>query len=244
MQCKEQSFFVYGMSVEEEGLTEMFALKKWKLDDYGDQVIARGKCYGNPRFPEGRYIHTSAIVKTEISKESEQLILTTYSGSSYRLDYAELDEEAYESTKESVKYLGTDLDLERCLWLRQQEQKKTMVWLEGILDPCELYVKINQYLKVDEAYYRTEQGEIVKMEAGCHTGMFVDSVLVGDYGRWPPKYPCNWRYMIDGGRISCYLWDGPLDAVKILSEEKDFVIEDSGREVPCKRNEICVLERL
>ena len=32
--------------------------------------------------------------------------------------------------------------------------------------------------------------------------------------------------------------------VKILSEEKDFVIEDSGREVPCKRNEICVLERL
>ncbi len=43
---------------------------------------------------------------------------------------------------------------------------------------------------------------------------------------------------IDGSHISCYQWNGLLDAVRIFNEGKDFVLEDSGREVLCKSNEL------
>ena len=227
----------------------MFELKRWKLDSCtgtlqeGDReaaaaVIARGKCYGNPRFPEGRSIHTSAVVKAELSMESEQIILTTYSGSQYRLDFGEMDGEVYESTRKNAVCLGLETAVERCFRLWQQKQERTRKWLSGLLRPCELYVKINGNLRVEEAFYRTEQGEVVKAAAGCHIGMFMDSVIVGDWEGIPGKYPYGWRYMIDGSRISCYQWNGLLDAVRIFNEGKDFVLEDSGREVLCKSNEL------
>ena len=53
---------------------------------------------------------------------SEQLILTTYSGSQYWLDFGEMDGEAYESTMESANCLGIEPDVERCLWLWRQKQ--------------------------------------------------------------------------------------------------------------------------
>lgn len=125
----------------------MFVLKKWRLDLYEKElvmgngegggisiwirpaqgggkkaVVARGTCYGNPRFPEGRRVRTSKIVKADIREGAEQLILTTYSGSQYGLDFGEMDGEAYESTRESAKCLGIEPDVERCLWLWRQKQ--------------------------------------------------------------------------------------------------------------------------
>lgn len=219
----------------------MFELKKWKLDTHGPSVKAVGKCYGNPRFPKGYYIRTSSVITADISNEPEQIILTTYSGSHYSLSFGEIDEEAYKSTGECAKVLGLELDMERCLCLRQQEVKRTIERLEGVLEPREMYAGIDESLKIYEAYYRPEQGEITKVAAVCHTGMFTDSVIVGGCTRRP--YPCEWRYMIDGRRICCYVWEGQLDAVRIFNEGRDFHMEDGKRDILCKGNEITFVKR-
>ncbi len=88
----------------------MFELKKWKLDKSGKGIIARGKCYGNYRFPEGRSVHTSCVVKAEVLEEREQILLTTYSGSHYALCFTEFDEAAWETTAKLIKELGLNLD--------------------------------------------------------------------------------------------------------------------------------------
>lgn len=223
----------------------MFELRKWKWDVCGkrNRVVARGKCYGNPCFPEGHYIRTSAIAKAELSRDSDRVILTTHSGNCYGLDFGEIDEEVYESTREKAKILGIDLDVERCLELLHQAQQRTIERLEGILEPCELYVKINECLMTEEAYCRTEQGEIVSVPVDFHVGMFTDSVIVGDYGWRSEKYPFEWRYMIDGSRISCYFWDEWLEAVKIFCEGDGVTVENFGRESFCKGHEITVIKR-
>ncbi len=222
----------------------MFELKKWKLEKTGKQIIGWGRCYGNPRFSEGCYIRTSYIAKAEILEEQEQILLTTYSGSRYALPFAGFDEEQWETTAELVKALGLELDSRRCVQLKEQAEEGKKKWLEDLLQPCEIYVKIDESLMAQEVYYRTEQGEIIKMAAGCHTGMFIDSVLIG-YGGFFRKCPCGWRYMIDGGgRITCYFWDGSLDAVRIHNEGRDFIVENGGREILCKGNEITVIERV
>ncbi|MCI8661052.1 MAG: hypothetical protein HFG54_12560 [Lachnospiraceae bacterium] len=221
----------------------MYELKKWQLSCRGEKVVGKGRCYGNPKFCEGCFIHTSAVVEAKLSEDRDRIFLTTRSGNQYVLFLGEMDEGAKEITWEGAKVLGLSLDRERCLSLLQQAQQERREYLEGILKPCEMYVKLNGALMTAEAYYRTEQGELLELEAGCHVGMFTDSVLVGGFGWNQKKCSCEWRYMICGSGISCYFWDGELDAVRIFNEGQDFIAEDSGRKILCKEKEITVLNR-
>lgn len=222
----------------------MFELKNWKLDWREEQIVGRGRCYGNPRFPEGSYIHTSHIVKAEVLPERERILLITHSGSHYALDFGGFDEESWETTAELFKVLGLDFNRNRCEELKEEAEKRKKKGLEDVLRPRELYVRVRDSLMAEEAYYRTEQGEIVKMTVGCHVGMFTNSVIIGGCSDFLRGYPCGWRYLIDGGRrITCYFWDGPLDAVQVFNEGGDFVAENGGTELLCKEDEMTEIKR-
>lgn len=222
----------------------MYALRKWQLNCRGEKVIARGRCYGNPKFHEGCFIHTSAVMKAELSEEMERIVLTTRSGSHYGLSFGEIDESEKALTGEAAEALGLSLDMEKCLNLWQQDRERKREYLAEILNPCEMYVKLDGELMAEEAFYQTVQGEIIEVEIGRHVGMFTDSVIVGGSGWNRREYSCEWRYMICGSRISVYFWDGRLDVVRIFHEGPDFVAGDSGREILCRRNEITAVERL
>lgn len=218
--------------------TVKFTLKRWKLDSFKEKIIAWGNCYGNPEFFKGCYIYTSAIEKAEISEALKRIIVTTHSGNQYALDFAEIDETAYESTKEKAKALGLCLD-----W--QQAQKRTRKQLEEILRPCEMYVKINESLMTEAAYYRTRKNEIVKVAVRCSCGMFTDSVLVEKYDWHSMECFGGWRYLILdwGRRISSYFWNEELEALKVFNEGNDFMIEDFGREILCNKKELTTIKR-
>ena len=44
----------------------MYRLGNWFLEVWGDEVVGRGDCYENPRFSEGHFIHTSAVLEIKI----------------------------------------------------------------------------------------------------------------------------------------------------------------------------------
>ena len=220
----------------------MYELKKWQLNCRGEKVIARGRCYGNPKFHEGCFIHTSPVMKAELSEE--KIVLTTRSGSHYELSFGEIDESEKELTGEAAEALGLSLDMERCLSLWQQARERKREYLAEILNPSEMYIKLDGELMAEEAFYRTGQGEIIELIIRRHMGMFTDSVIVGGLEWNRRECSCEWRYMICGSGISVYFWNGQLDVVRIFHEGPDFVAGDLGREILCRRNEITAVERL
>lgn len=53
------------------------------------------------------------------------------------------------------------------------------------------------------------------------------------------------RSVLDWGRrIFSYFWNDRLEAVKVLNDEEDFVIEHFGKEILCSKNEITTIERV
>lgn len=214
----------------------MYRLKKWYLEQAGGGFIGYGDCYGNPRFFNGEFIHTSYVVKAEVEDEENRMKLFTFSGSCYVLDFADINEVCLESTKKVLESRGIAVGLQKCIALKKQKEEDTKKKLAEILKPNELYVVMTGGRGVSEAYFKTKDGAVVPVPAVVHISMVQDSIIVSKAGL------CDWRIFPSDISVEPYHWSDYLDAVRIENAGDDFVFRGSERVIPCRSGEITVIK--
>lgn len=179
-------------ALEPEGVTSLFEKKKrgmyrleqWRLTgretsqgwDMWDCVIAQGKAFGNPRFPEGHGIHTSPILSCSFTPYA--MTVSTFSGSLYELRYAQINAEA-PLDENLLRRLGAGGKTIRALRSRVQKQKMIRRReIDGRLGRSELYLELKGCESVAAAVFKDENGTLHTIEPWCHSGMFQDSWLI------------------------------------------------------------------
>lgn len=217
----------------------MYRLGNWFLEVWGDEVVGRGDCYENPRFSEGHFIHTSAVLEIKINEEENWMKLFTYSGSCYVLDFADIAEYGAEGARRAFQSKGISFDIEKCVNLRNQRVEKLMQHLSGVLNPGSLYVRMAGGWSVWEAYFKAAENMVVPIEICRHVSSFsCDSILVTD---WRNRL-CDWRIFPYGSGIEPYHWSDGLDTVSIENLGGDFTFKGSHKNILCKQGEITVMK--
>lgn len=216
----------------------MFILKNWYLTTHKDRAIGYGNCFGNPKFPEGFYVHTSSICKGENDPEKSELRLFTKSGSCYHLPYAEINDAYSEDTRTASEILGISLDIGECAKRRREEEEGRKLRLADELACRELYVQMTGGDGAFRAYYKTADGAVIGIPILVHTGMFDDSVLIIDRA-----CGCDWRFFPLGTGIQCYHWADEPETVWLENLGADFVYKGASGDILCKHGEMIVVTK-
>ena len=268
-------------AMEPDGVARLFWKKKngpyrldqWhlygkeKFDGYDGQglhtresVIAQGTVYGNPRFPDGRRIHTSVILSCAFSPDA--MTVTTRSGSIYTLRYdqvnaaAPLDEALF-------RKLGIGGKALRRLRSRVREQKMIRQREAGEqLGGNELYLEVAGCESVAAAWFMDENGTLHTIEPLCHSGMFQDSWLMCEDGvvdfrlfshwmGWEPYHVSDNIARVHirnlSGRDICLQtrnYSAALPAGKTVTVEKEFLQGTEGLFSPDCYNGKSILSQL
>lgn len=198
------------------------------------QIAACGYVIGHPKVDDGIFINTSYV--ESVTMEGDELHIHTQSGSHYRLRLADVYEERLGNTKAALKKLGVSFDMGRCRTLIRENEIKMCVELSGILEPCELYLRMLCDETVTHAYYMAENGVITKAGISYHVGTFQDSILIRVYCK------CDFRFFPNGTNIEPYHWSDGLQAVKIHNICGDFDFKCDQRRIKCKGKEITTIK--
>ncbi len=211
----------------------MYRMEYGYMERYGDTVVAWGEVYGNPKFEEGSFIHTSKVAKAQI--ENEVVHIFTQSGSHYTMEIGEIRSNALECTRDALGTLGVVLDTARCQQIIQAKEEEVCKTASGLLKPGELYIRLSDVNIIRNAYFMDEKGKLIPASVRCHVGTFKDSMLVSVWGA------CDFRYFpeID---MEPYHWSDGLHAVKIHNIGEDFNFRGSSRRILCKRDTITTVE--
>lgn len=215
----------------------MYQLKKWYLEMNSNGFRGHGNCYDNPNFFNGDYITTSYAVRIEAEEEEERLKLFTQSGSCYMMRYEDISEASLELTKKVLESRGIAVDLQKCVALKRKKEDAAHEKIKEILKPNELYVVMPGGLGVNEAYFKTKEGNVVAIPVKVHTGRLQNSVIVSDW----ENGLCDWRIFPAVVSVKLYHWSDYLEAVRIENVGESFMFEGFGRSILCKSGEITVI---
>lgn len=141
-----------------------------------------------------QYITTSII--EDIVEQEDKLIVHTYSGSEYELDFDRIDTNNKNQSLEALKILHVSEKI-----LQTIREVKPYVPLIGLKDDS-LYLETAGDVAVC-AFYKKDN-EIIRLNIGIHLGMIQDSVLIRDVEKG-----VDFRYfphMFSG--LEIYAWDG------------------------------------
>lgn len=216
----------------------MYRLKNWNLEESELDYIGRGTCYENPRFFSGEFITTSRILRVEVENEENRMKIFTFSGSCYVLEYADICPFMAESTQNVLRIMNVEVDLQRCIALREERINATKKKMSELLNPNELYVIMPGSMSIEEAYFKGKDEAITQIDIRVHIGTFVDSILVGD---WITGL-CDWRIFPSIGAVKPYHWSDSIEAVYIENVGETFVFMGSKREIPCNSGEVTVIK--
>lgn len=212
----------------------MIRFEKGYLDFFDGKVSAHGYLFGHEEVDEGTYCDLSHI--QEIMVKDDNFLIRAISGNIYQLEFKEINESMLDCTEEALNQLGVAVDMERIKTIVQQNGQKRAEWLAGVLNPCELYIRLLTDVSVTHAYYMEESGKIVKANVRYHTGTFQDSILIRDYSKF------DFRFFPQGISITPYHWSDGLRAVKIHSICGNLRFRGSFREILCKAGEVTTIE--
>lgn len=215
----------------------MFELKKWNMVMSGVYVMAQGYCFGNPKFSEGFYIHTSVIMKTKVDMEKGYIICITHSGSEYYLDFAEFDIRCREETKAVMEYLDIPLDVaDMCISKTIEKEQQLIKKLDKTMEKGDLFLSLIG-VNACSAYFMYDS--LVKMYIGYHTGMFQDSVLIRDL----ESYKADFRYFPYVASIAPYHTSDAVNRIIIYNDGEEIMFEGSGKEILLKKGVDTIIER-
>lgn len=211
----------------------MFRLRNWYLEDAGDFIRGFGECYGNPRFCEGYYIHTSRVQKIETEEQS--LKLFTKSGSCYVAAFKDANEHVLEHTQKALQLMGIPFDVEKCKMLMRQRTEDEKCQVSKAIYSSELYVKMAGGRSVLSAYFKMADSVVVEISVVRHESFYSDdSILVTDW----KNGLCDWRIFPMGDIVRPYHWSDGLKAVSIENIGDDFIFKGSSRDILCKHGTI------
>ncbi|MCM1217832.1 MAG: hypothetical protein NC548_25350 [Lachnospiraceae bacterium] len=216
----------------------MFRLENWYLTGDSERFIGNGHCYGNPKFAEGLFINTSLVVSIEVEREEKRLKLFTFSGSCYVLDFADIDEDHWECTKEILEQADSAVDWEECLVLKKQKEEAYQKKLADVLKPNELYVVMSGAQGIVRAYFKTNENSIIPIQADVHGGMMKDSIILAEAG------VCDWRIYASLLSARLYHWSDNIGAVHIENVGNDFWFLGFGEGgLCCKSGEVTLIKK-
>lgn len=162
-------------------MSEPYRLDRWCLegsrsDDGNYLFVAWGNVYGNPKFSNGYYIHTSPIKLTERSEDA--LTIITKSGSVYELPFSWFNTEVKRDTK-AYRAAGIDAALMKTIYACSRgEMARRQKEISGRIGSNELYLEVAGCVSVADAWFKDENGTIHRIDPSCHVGMFQDSWLM------------------------------------------------------------------
>lgn len=215
----------------------MYRLKYWQFKIYERGVRCYGNCYGNPNILEGIHIRTSRVEKVEVIWEERTIHVRTHSGSHYVLAFSDIKKSACEKTREVLKSMGVDLDVDACLVEQKKVEDAEKKYVFGVLDAGTLYVRMNGGELLEKAYFKTKAGELLNISVCVHTGMFEDSILVQGCG------VCDWRIFPSPFRVQFYEWSDDINAIYLENIGKDFVFEGPDGDVLCEYGKVIVIPK-
>ena len=224
----------------------MFELKKWHLlTDAKWGVRAYGYVFNNPRFSNGQDITTSHIEKIKVDEENGQIIIMTYSDSTYLLRFDEINVSAAEI--EIIKKYFTFLDIsssvvDKCLKYREKSKEILRKEYAEILKQGDMYL-IMAGKNVIDGYFKGKTGNVEEVGIRVHQGMNQDSVLIrGSAGIDFRYFPKGWKC----DEIKPYQWSQGISRIiiKNIGERLKFINGDEiGEFLICEPGEELVVER-
>lgn len=219
----------------------MFILKNWHLNEYSYGCNASGNTFGNYKFYEGQFIHTSKIEKIYLA-EKDVYILKTHSGSLYQVRESDIDPEYFEQTRRLLeKFEVTDSQSDSDELKKAEE---VLLNKKSIVDNAASYalehIGINElYLVVTgmdvlKAVFKNSGG-IYEIKPRLHVGMFQDSVLITDF-----EYgTVDFRFFPNNISMEPYHWSDNLEKIHIRNiGKRDFMFLATDKNIVCKAGEI------
>lgn len=207
----------------------MFELKNWSMILSGVYAKAQGHCFGNPKFPDGLFIHTSPVVETEVDLEKVHIICITRSGSHYYMDFSELGISFAEETKIAMGHLGIAADiLDMCICRTKEKKQYFMEKLNKTLEKGDLFLSLAGVNAIS-AYFMHDS--LVEMVIAYHTGMIQDSVLIRDL----ENYKADFRYFPYLFEIEPYHTSEEIRRIIILNSGEEILFRGSSGETLLKR---------
>lgn len=218
----------------------MFRLKNWHMELRSRGPVAFGECYDNPKFSNGFRVHTSVVSRLEPDSERKTLNIFTHSGSCYRADWEDMDENEAESTGEVFQSTGVPFDMEQCLAFKRQRREEKERKLSEMLYPGWLYVEMAGSYTLRSSWFKNEEGELVPIPVTRHLSTFSsDSFLITD---WETGL-CDWRIFSEGSAVTPYRWSESIKAVYLENTGDNFVFRGADREMLCESGKITFIER-
>lgn len=215
----------------------MFVLKNWYMITSEKYVLAYGYCFGNPKFSEGFFIHTSPVEKTEINLEKGHIICTTKSGSHYCMDFAELDMSYEKETKVAMGYLDISSEtFDKCISISQEKEQQLMEKLDKTMEKGDLFLSL---VGVNACCAYFKDTSLIKMNIGYHVGMFQDSVLICDL----ESYKADFRYFPYETAIEPYHTSEGIYRIVVLNDGGEVIFKGSSGEILLKKGKETIIER-
>lgn len=216
----------------------MIKLVNWYLRQYNDSHLAWGYVFNHPRLSDGTHIHTSRIKDLEMNEAGDRLVMHTDSDNEYELSLVNIGIDAFEETQDSLKAFNIPtFSLEKCQKLQQIKEDAKIAKVSEILKPNELYL-LQYGVLTREAYFKSADGKVTKIDVSLHSGTFQDSYLVTDF----QGGKVDFRYFDKLYGIEPYHWSDNLEAIKIENLGKIDIRFYADTEILCKTGEITTIE--
>ncbi len=198
-------------------------LFSWYIKAHGPVFLAHGIVSGHPKLPEGEAVHTSSLIRAE--EEENGLLLKTQSGSVYHVRAEEFSARESRPELPPPERLGLAPEIwERCALARERAakaEKDALLGLHASAGTLRLRVAGAAVLS---ALWCGREGQVRRVPAATHLGMFQDSVLIRDFFE-DEDGPCqlDFRYFPYPNRLEPY--EVSEDIKKIL------LVNDGARDV-------------
>lgn len=160
-----------------------YVLKNWYFEKKDDQYRVWGNAYGNERFPEGQWIHTSEI---KALKPERGMLLIRTENSSYTAKFSEHQSQDRRVLRQALRDFVWPDDKEVyekiAYAVRRKEKKEKELPDPETSDPCAVLTFssdiLNGFVSLDltrkHKHYHTVSYDL-------HKGMFQDYIEVSDY---------------------------------------------------------------
>ncbi len=186
----------------------MYILKNWYFEKFNDQYRIWGNAYGNERFPEGQWIHTS-VIKELRCERGALIILTEHSSYSAKFNsHQSLDQRVLrQALRDFLWPEDKDVYDKIVSAVKRKEAHETEI---PTPEECDTYAILsfssdilNGFVSLD---LKKRKKKFHTVAYDLHKGMFQDYIEVADYEMdysfrffsftrnafqfdpWPPKY--------------------------------------------------------
>ena len=224
----------------------MFRLTNWyiaKATDYNDGSIyyyAKGRAYDNPKFREGRHIHSSVIQNIKV--EDKSFVICTMN-SEYKVLFKDY-KLSHKADLMNLKVFHLERYYKEIISLARKESSREYCEMFKLVEPKQFYLIVSG-VSPKTSYFKDDNGKLYRINPSIHDGMFQDSILYNENGivdvRYFPHFSSIEFYHISNSVKSIIIKNTGHDITysepfnqeeKLLRQDEElYLVEDDFREI-------------